>query len=334
MEPLVSVILPIYKGEKHLKEAVDSILDQSYKNIELILINDCSPDKSMEAIGTIQDNRIIIITNPSNLGLVGALNIGIQNSKGEYIARMDQDDIAFPERLKKQVEFLEKEKRISIISSYFETFGTENQTITLPVKPREIELELYFQSALCHPLVMFRKKDVIKYKLLYNKDFKDIEDWNLWYTASKKGIQFANLTNVLLKYRLEGQSTTPQNKKIRYEQFSKMYQIIVKDIFGKENEQFAKLQLALSKGETFDFSPKKIHSYINLLTNKLVEKGYSKQEIKTVLFKKVNKLGYKFSDISLIYGLSFIFYQKLFTLQQFKYLLSKRIKKDKKTLTN
>src|SRR5690606_16828813 len=104
---LVSVVLPIYKGEKHIAEAIDSILAQSYPHFELLLINDCSPDGSLDIIKTYSDERIRISSNERNLGLIGALNVGMSEAQGEFIARKDQDDIALITRFEHQVKFLQ-----------------------------------------------------------------------------------------------------------------------------------------------------------------------------------------------------------------------------------
>ena len=103
--PLVSILMPVYNSEKYLREAIKSILNQTFTNFELIIINDGSTDNSLKIIKSFKDNRIKIIKNKGNLGLIKTLNKGIDLAQGKYIARMDADDIAMPKRLEKQIAF-------------------------------------------------------------------------------------------------------------------------------------------------------------------------------------------------------------------------------------
>lgn len=109
--PSITVILPAYNAEKYILDSMDSILNQTYENFELIIINDGSTDSTANLILSRNDKRIILLENKKNLGIVNALNKGISMSKGQYIARMDSDDISAPRRLEKQIEFLSEEKK-------------------------------------------------------------------------------------------------------------------------------------------------------------------------------------------------------------------------------
>ncbi|HGF9542707.1 TPA: glycosyltransferase family 2 protein, partial [Acinetobacter baumannii] len=114
---LVSVVLPAYNAELYLKEAIDSVLSQTFTDFELIILNDGSIDRTEEIILSYNDSRIVYVKNEKNLGLIGTLNKGINLAKGKYIARMDADDICLPERFKKQVDFLEKNNEIDLIGT-------------------------------------------------------------------------------------------------------------------------------------------------------------------------------------------------------------------------
>lgn len=330
MEPLVSVILPIYKGEDHLKEAIDSILNQSYKNLELILINDCSPDNSKTIIESYSDSRITIIHNEKNLGLIGALNIGLENSKGKYIARMDQDDISLKDRFLEQVDFMEKNPEICVLGANYTTFGSHVRTTNFPTKPANINLELHFHSCVCHPLAMFRNESVKTNNLKYNSKFKDTEDWGMWFSIINKGLKIANLNSVLLKYRLEGQSTTAQDKNIRKDQFVIMYKHILPNLFTTNNDYDAELQWAVANGGVDNVSRKVLNQYIHKLEKALLNKGFDKKLIDSFLKLKKDRLICKFTDKSVISGLLFMINQNLFDKKNFKYILAKLISKRSK----
>ena len=117
--PKISVVMPVYNGEKYLREAIESILDQTYQDFEFIMVNDASTDGSGSILSEFAnlDQRIRILTNESNLGIAGATNRGIAQARGEYIALMDQDDISLPERFEKQVEFLSNHPDISVLGT-------------------------------------------------------------------------------------------------------------------------------------------------------------------------------------------------------------------------
>ncbi len=126
--PLVSVLIPCYNVEKFVEESVNSILNQTYTHIEVIAINDCSTDRTGEILYSLakEDPRITVISNEENLKLIKTLNKGIKLCSGEYIARMDSDDIALPTRIEKEVDFLEKNKDHDIVSTLFYAFRSEN----------------------------------------------------------------------------------------------------------------------------------------------------------------------------------------------------------------
>ena len=124
--PAISVILPVFNGEAYLRESIDSILNQSFTDFELLIINDGSTDRSQEIINSYPDTRIKLIHNPINLGLVDALNVGIDKTCGTYLARQDQDDISEPNRLQLQFATMEQD--------HFDLCGTRWSTMQLDGK--------------------------------------------------------------------------------------------------------------------------------------------------------------------------------------------------------
>lgn len=330
ISPLVSVILPIYKGEKYILTAVNSILNQSYKNIELILINDCSPDDSVYKLKNITDPRIKIITNPTNLGLIKTLNKGIQTAKGKYIARMDQDDISFVNRIEEQVQFLENNRQVDILSANYETIGSELRETSFPLNSTRINLELHFHNCICHPLVIFRSKIVENYNLYYNIKYKDTEDWQLWFNAYNKGLTINNLNSILLKYRIEGQSTTERDSVKRREQFIKMYSYILPKTLDDYSESDCILHWSLSMGGVKEVDRKEINSYIKRIKKALIKKGFREDTINSFLKLKKDRLVCKFTDKNIFTGFMFMINHKLFEKSNFKYILAKMFRKKQK----
>lgn len=218
-EPLLSVILPVYNAEKYLKQSIESILKQTYKNFEFIIINDGSNDNSMRIINKYanEDNRIRIIDR-DNRGLVYSLNEGISISKGKYIARMDADDISMPERFEKQLHFFNQNNDYGVVSSFINVFGhgySENENMEYEFMHNKENIELIdilcCKHYICHPTVMIKKYIFDKYGG-YREDYRYSEDLELWSRLLRNGIKFKNLPDKLLKYRRDKGSKTYSQK--------------------------------------------------------------------------------------------------------------------------
>ncbi len=206
--PLVTVLMPVYNGETHLREAVESILHQTLSDFELLIIIDAATDSSAAIAASFRDPRIRMVENPARLGLVGTLNKGIDIARGAYIARMDCDDISLPERLKRQIDFMLTHPDVKVCGSWIELFGDASRLQTYPAEGKQIQVDNLFYSAMAHPTVVMEKETLQRYGLQYDAGFLHAEDYELWTRAGRL-VSFANLQEVLLKYRLH-QSQTGQ----------------------------------------------------------------------------------------------------------------------------
>lgn len=214
--PKISVIMSVYNGEKFLKESVLSILNQTYADFEFIIINDGSTDLSLEILKDFEekDKRIRLISR-ENKGLTPSLNEGIKLAQGEYIARMDADDISMPERFEKQITFLEENKEITLCGTWainIDENGNEIGEYKTPITNKEIKKNILFHNPFIHPSVMIRKS-VFEKVGLYNEEFKHIEDYELWTRVIPR-FKTANIQDFLLKYRLTSSGVTKKNRKI------------------------------------------------------------------------------------------------------------------------
>ena len=213
MKRLISVILPVYNSEKYISEAIHSILDQTYANFELLLLDDGSTDNTLLIINEFQDERIRIFTSDKNYGIVHQLNKGIDNSQGEFIARMDADDISFPERFNKQIEFLNTHPKIDVLGTFAEKFGDESGLIEYKYnKPEQISFLLNFYCNMLHPTVMMRKRIFSKCK--YSNDYPLAEDYGLWCQVNN-GSNLYILDEVLLDYRIHNEQTNKSSKRLK-----------------------------------------------------------------------------------------------------------------------
>ena len=210
--PKVSVILPVYNAGKFLRQAVESILTQSFTDFELLLINDGSTDGSGAIIQSYNDTRIIYLENENNKGLIYTLNRGIDLANGQYIARMDADDIALPHRLQRQVEWLDKNPSTAAVASFsteIDESGIEcgfYQRDRKIVSAAQILKAMPVNNCLTHPSVMARTEILKAYR--YSSSQKNIEDYDLWLRLLADGHRLEKLPEALLLYRVHSSSVT------------------------------------------------------------------------------------------------------------------------------
>lgn len=202
IDPKVTVLMSVYNGERYLNEAVDSILAQTFTDFEFLIIDDASTDRTPEILRSYDDPRIRIVTNQENLGLTKSLNKGLALARGEYIARMDADDVSFIVRLEKQVEFMEQNVHIGVLGSnyqYIDESGELKGVVSTSLDPELIQWELLFLNPLAHPTVLMRTA-LIRSVKGYNETFRFSQDYDLWCRLAKI-TQLAKLQDILLYLR-------------------------------------------------------------------------------------------------------------------------------------
>lgn len=211
----ISVLMPCYNVEKFIRRSIDSVLSQSYSEFELIIVDDGSTDNTSKIINSYQDSRIRLISLESNLGIVNALNLGLDACRGIYIARMDADDICLEDRLAQQSYYLDNNTEVVAVGSSVINFNEAGQEIELnyPKDHLSILLNLIlFERSMCHPSVMFRANVIekgVKYKVEHNL----CEDYDLWFQLSRIG-KLANIERPLLKYFRGGSQSSIQQKEL------------------------------------------------------------------------------------------------------------------------
>ena len=199
--PLVSVVLPVYNAENYVCDSIQSILDQSFADFELIIINDGSTDNSENKILQFTDNRIRYIKNEVNLKLISTLNLGLQLARGKYIARLDADDIALTERFVKQVDFLEANPDYGLLGSFAKEFGFSSNNIQYPTTDEAIRYAGIYHNPFVHSSVMIRSSILVNYDLMFDVDQLHVEDYDLWIRILSVS-KVANLPECLVLYRV------------------------------------------------------------------------------------------------------------------------------------
>ena len=255
-KPLVSIIMPVYNGEKYVADSINSILNQTYKNIEFIIINDGSNDKTSSIISSYKDNRIIFIKNDKNNGIVDSLNYGFSIANGNYIARMDSDDISHLKRIEKQVRFMETNIDIDFCGSWGKDIKTKKY-IKTPFSNDEIVATLFFTCPFLHPSMFFRKKIMQKFtntdqtskkninnkniafykcNILYDKNYEFAEDYELWTRLCEKA-NVANIQESLIFLRFHENNTSLIEKERQRVVVKKIHEKLYlknKIVFSKE----------------------------------------------------------------------------------------------------
>lgn len=226
--PQISVVMPVYNAGKYLREAIDSILNQTYTDFEFIIIDDGSTDSSPDIVRNCQDPRIRFYQNEHNMGVAATLNRGLELATGEYIARMDSDDIAYKERFEIQVRYLDSRQDVAVCGSAIMLYdGVEDYSQrTFSLRYEDVLLDLLFSCAVAHPTVMMRRRTLVEHSLSYELEYKGCEDYRLW-TQIARVAKIENLSESLLHYRKHpSQVTAARNR-----QTEKLISLIRKDYF-------------------------------------------------------------------------------------------------------
>lgn len=223
----LAVLMPTYNCAAYLDESIDSILNQTYSDFDLYIYDDCSTDNSKEIIESYSDNRIFYRKNEVNQGISKTLNKGFEEllSKYEFIARMDADDWAFPERFQKQIDFLEENQSVMLCGT--QGFWLKNITEAplsgweYPTQNNYIQLYLLFAASFGHSSIILRSNFFSSNNLKYNEEIKTCEDWDLWIRVSKIA-KIHNLPDFLMKYRILATSNhrSVENKKLHLKERS------------------------------------------------------------------------------------------------------------------
>lgn len=303
--PFISVILPVYNADPFLAESIQSILNQSFEDFELLLIDDGSTDKSLEVINSFADKRIRIIENGVNKGLVFTLNKGLELSKGKYIARMDADDISAPQRFERQIKAMEADQEIIVCGTQAEYFGVITGISKLPVSSDEIKAGLFFGSCFIHPSVMIRRSVLEQFKIVYQSKYIHLEDYEMWFQLFSKG-KFLNVNEPLIKYRVGEQNITFKHKETRQERLKDIYEIPLMALGLEVTAANRALLLELGFNSDNIVSYKRLKQFKDLVIDKNKLSGtFEESSFKKLVNEKWHKIFYKAADKGFFEGLKY-----------------------------
>lgn len=270
---LISVLLPNYNNGPYLKEALDSVFNQSFQNFVIYLVDDCSTDNGLEIAKSYHDERLKIIEKDTNSGIVDTLNIGLAKINTKYFVRMDGDDISAPNRFECLVDFMERNPDVGVCGSNVQTFGLRNDLQTYAVDNNSIKSKLIFGHGICHATAIFRTEILKAAGIVYLNDFYRLEDYWLFYRL-KDYTNSANVEDVLYHYRQEAFNNDPTILQRVKEEYSKIYNVILTELFGElePNDIDLHSSLALKKEANHKFK---------------VYQAYAKKLMKANSFRKI-----------------------------------------------
>lgn len=260
--PVVSVVMLVYNSDEYILDSIESVLNQTFEDFELIIIDDGSTDDTLKIIESISDEHIKLVKN--NHDYIQSLNKGIAKSRGKYIVRMDSDDIMLSNRLETQVEYMENNPQIDICGGWMKSIGQSSVVMKTPIKHKEIILAMLMENCIAHPTTMMRKESMSNlpfYPNLYKQKYTYAEDYKLWIDSIMNGLQLANIPNVLHKYRVsEKQSTSKILGKI-WNVSTRVQIEYLEYVMGEISKQNEKLYIFLDNTiDLFNKGKLKIHN--------------------------------------------------------------------------
>lgn len=249
--PLVSVIMPVYNVESYVEEAIESILNQSFSDFEFIIIDDCSTDNTLDIVHSYKDDRVIIIRNIINSGNYPSRNKGIKIARGKYIAVMDGDDIAMPDRFQKQIKVLENDATILANGTAF-AFSNGQQSL-IPYSYDMIKVTLLRNNMFLHPSLIIRK-EVLHEIDYYNESYYFSSDYDLVCKIAQKG-KIINLHDILMQYRLH-ENQISSTSKIRQTKYAEKIRLTYLKRCGFQLLEYEEkiFTLMMKDAETIHFS--------------------------------------------------------------------------------
>ena len=256
-EKPISVVMPVFNSQiSYLKEAIDSILNQTFKDFEFIIIDDGSTGSCKEYLESLSDSRIRIIHNEKNLGITKSLNIGLRAARGKYIARMDDDDISLPFRFEKQFAFMESHPDVIVCGSKTQPIGKKRQRIaSSKVSMNDMEeyrIKLLFVNpGPVHPTAFFRHEKLIKYNIWYDESLRYAQDYGMWETISHYG-DVCILGDVLVFKREHADQITIAHREQQIECDKKTQRKLLIELMGTISDEELNLHYIHSAGRHRD----------------------------------------------------------------------------------
>lgn len=319
--PLVSVVLPNYNNGPYLREAIDSILNQTFPDFEFIIIDDCSTDNSIEIIESYSDPRIILKVKEKNSGIVDSLNIGLDIAKGEYMLRMDGDDISTPDRMEKLLRFMEENPSIGVCSSAIQNFGLVDDLWKFEADPQKNKAMLLFGHGIGHASSIFRMIFFREHGVRYRNGYPFVEDYKL-FTELSEFADFNCINEPLYKYRRLPHTSTIANEETLRDRIGLIHIEVLNQLLDRTaSSDELYIHFNLYRG-VFD---RPLIEYFNwskiLLKSNSSNCSYPTKEFIDVIESKMERILFKSLDKSVTNIFKIIYHVKSIKFKQMRYVI-------------
>lgn len=266
----ITVLMPIYNAEKYVRESIESILNQTFTDFDILAIDDGSTDNSAEIIQSFSDERVIYLKNEQNLGIVKTLNRGLDLINSPYIIRMDSDDICLPTRFEHQLSFMNDHPEVVVCGTSTKVFKDSGETRNQIVETssKRIRTQLLFEAAIMHPTVIMRNEVIQKENYRYDSRHKSTEDLGMWQKIAMK-YEVANIPSIELEYRDNEfgiTRTSEKNKKA----FDESHMVVYRDLFD---------------GLGLSYADPEVHAYRGFLSRQFSFQTEETENLSTILIK-------------------------------------------------
>lgn len=331
MAPMISVIISVRNAEDYVRECIDSILQQTYKDFELIVFDDRSTDSTLKILESYDDPRIVLEANTTVENFVELLNKGIEKAQGKYIANMDGDDYCDLTRFQKQIDFMKANPNVGLLGSRADFVGAKTGSVTPALDDVKIKAEMLLASQIIHGTTMIRRALLTKHNIRYNPEFKASQDYCLWVDLIEH-TEFRNLEDHLLKYRIHDSNASftsmsekviDNTKKIKDKLYRKVFPGLAEEdivpltkLFLREFETLSwddilRLYRQVKSQEIVALNEKRVYELLNKSIFKYALAHTSDGLSNYKAFKQLNMSG-KFSKLSKKFEL---FLKSLFSMK-------------------
>ncbi len=294
--PKVTVLMPIYNTDENmLRETINSILGQTFRDFEFLIINDASSKPLAQVVAEFDDPRIVYVENDKNLGIAETSNKGISLAKGEYIARQDHDDVSLPERLEKQVAFLDAYPEYGVVGCQVLCFP-KGKKICVPCDDEDIKIRTVVEGAgICHPAAMIRKSVLLENNIKYHDEYRYAEDYQLWVELLNK-TKFCNLPELLFKYRWFGGNTSLTTGNLQAVNGTKAKLNAVKEVLPDASDVDLALFAKMYAKQKFSLS--EMQQMYGLLAGAEVMENWKKEVLKRWLWRALRQTKAKYKKLA------------------------------------
>ena len=322
---LLTVLMPNFNNEPFLKEAIKSVIGQSFRDFIFLIIDDGSTDQSISIIESFDDPRIKLIKKDQNTGVVDTLNLGLKTIESKYFIRMDGDDISLPDRFLTLVNFMESNPEFGVCSSHLKLFGNTNEIWRQELNPIKLISKFIYCSGVAHGPSIFRTSVLKKNQILYRNLYPHLEDYDI-FNRLRKVTKMTHIDQVLYGYRILNHNITVQNRNTQNLRYKEIYKEILLELNIEPNEKNLKLHLEYFLNEPILSDIRDLLKHKKTILAKNLElKIYPHNELLEILNEKWNYIFFKIAPLPVKFSLLYFYFGKKVKFGQLVYLLKLKV---------